>query len=281
MTPLETFAQNSGELLALPPIYHEIKKEMDNPQATIQSISTVISKDEQLAACLVHIANSTLYGFSSRIEDIPEALQIIGVGQMKDLALMMSIIKTFKSIQIQTVSSTEFWSHSIACALASKEVAALVHGRDMERFLVGGLLHDIGRLVMYTKLAYEVVDIVKECRNKCEPDCVVENRILGFNHADLGGLVMEKWKIPITYVEMVSYHHQPDLAPSATIETAIVHIADFFACACEFGNSGEIYVAPLVTQVCDKLNIQEKAIPELLQRIYDSGCEIIPVLLSL
>lgn len=280
MITLEAFVKTAGEMPALPTIYHEVKNEVDNPRSTIESISDIICKDQVLTTRLLRLANSAIYGFSTRIETIQEALQMIGIGQMKDLALMTSVINSFKSLPDKFVTPAEFWSHSIASALASKEVAALNNDRNMERYFVGGLLHDIGRLVMYIKLPEQSLDVLNQCRENGEQDTVVESRVIGFNHAELGGMLVEMWKLPKIYVEVIRYHHKPSLAQMAKDEVAIIHFADFFVSALELGTSGEFYVPPFMEDAWKLLEVSEDTIPDLLQRIDESGREMIHTLLG-
>jgi len=277
---LEDFVKNAGQMPSLPTIYYEIEREVDNPRSSLESISDIIGKDQGLTTRLLKLANSALYGFSARIETIAEAIQMIGTREMRDLALATTVINAFKNLPNQVVNPTSFWTHCIACGVGGKEIAAATHERTPERFFVGGLLHDIGRLVMYLKAPEEAGKIMAICADGGEWDCKVENEILGFDHAELGGHLIESWRLPKTLVEMVKYHHRPTSAQLASKEVAVVHFADIIINAMEFGTSGESFVPPFNAEAWRKIEVQDDQMDELLQKINESARDMTHSLLS-
>lgn len=266
------FVKQVGKLPSLPTLYYELTRAVDDPKSSISMIGGVVRKDQSLASRLLKLANSAYYSFPSQVETIEEALQLIGLREMRDLALATCVIGTFKNLPENLVSVQEFWKHSIACGVTSSLLAERRHDPSPERFFVGGLLHDIGRLIMYLTAPRESELVLAKYATEKIPCCRAEFEVLGFDHADLGAELLSLWKIPLALVEMVRRHHNPDLFHSAIIDGATVHCADFIVTALEFGNSGEPYVTALSEEACKRAMLQESDIPLLVEEV-EQRCE--------
>jgi putative nucleotidyltransferase with HDIG domain len=274
------FVKQVGKLPSLPTLYYELTKAVDDPKASIAMIGTVVRKDQSLASRLLKLANSAYYSFPSQVETIEEALQLIGLREMRDLALATCVIGTFKNLPEHLINVSDFWKHSIACGVTSSLLAEHRHDPSPERFFVGGLLHDIGRLIMYLTVPKESEIILAKYISDKAPCCRVESQILGFDHADLGAELLSMWKIPVALVEMVRRHHNPDLFHSAIIDGATVHCADFIATALDFGNSGEPYVSALSNEACKRAMLQESDIVQLVEDVEQRFEQLCSILIS-
>ncbi|NIQ04053.1 MAG: HDOD domain-containing protein, partial [Nitrospinaceae bacterium] len=105
-----------------------------------------------------------------------------------------------------------FWYHSIASGLTSRVLAIYRKEPNPERFYVIGLLHDLGRLLLYLNLSQEM----KEALLRYERGGFLyeaERDVLGVDHAEVGGALLKKWKLPPRLVEAVRFHHRPSEAP--------------------------------------------------------------------
>jgi len=94
----------------------------------------------------------------------------------------------------------------------------------------------------------------------------VERESLGFNHTDVGGLLLKEWKLPKNLTEAVAYHHNPDKALQYPVETATIHVADILAHAMQLGSSGEKYIPPLSEEAWAKLSFQTSMLPFLFKQ---------------
>lgn len=240
------YIKKINKLPSLPTLYYELAKAVENPNASILSIGNIVRKDLSLASRLLKLANSAYYSFPSEVETIEEALQLIGLREMRDMALATCVIDAFKNLPPNLVNTRDFWRHSIACGVASSILAERRHDPTPERFFVGGLLHDIGRLIMYLAVPAESEQILSQCIAEKLPPCNVELRVLGLDHTQLGAELLSGWKIPGALVDMVAHHHQPGPFNASVIECAIVHYADFIVTALDFGASGEGCVSPII-----------------------------------
>ncbi len=248
MTPsLAEFVRTAGKLPSLPAVYQELSRAVDNPDSSLSQIGEIIRKDQSLASRLLRLANSALYSFPSQIETVEAALQMIGLRETQNLALATCVIRAFSGLPADLIDPAAFWEHSIACGIASALLAEERHDPTPERLLVGGLLHDVGRLVLLIKAPELSRDILQRCEAEEAPVVPIETEVLGFDHAMLGGELLRMWRLPPSLQDMVRWHHLPAGATVGAYDAWTVHQADFLVSALEYGNSGEPLVGPPAT----------------------------------
>jgi HD-like signal output (HDOD) protein len=239
------FLKGYVEISSLPTIYYKINEAVNNPRTSMADIAKIISDDPGLTVRLLRLVNSAFYGFPSKIESVTQALVIIGTRQLRDLALATSIVNLFTGIPKDLVDMKSFWQHSIACGIAAKIIATYRHETNMERFLIAGMVHDIGRLLFFKKSGEKARATLLRCKSEGVLMYLAEKEMLGFDHAVLGKLLLQSWNLPLSLEEAVAYHHRPHEAIHYPVETAVVHIADILVNALQWGSSGERFVPPL------------------------------------
>lgn len=264
---LPAFVQQAGALPSLPAICTELSRAIDSPYATITSIGDIIRKDQSLTTRLLRLANSAIYGVPRRIETLDEALNLIGLRQMAELALATTVIDVFSDIPTELANPVTFWEHSVACGIGSA-VLAQARGEPIpDRFFVGGLLHDLGRLVMYLQAPKESARILARCRETGELSTVVEEEVLGFDHAALGAALLESWNMRSPLLDMVRYHHHPTRSTAAVADVAVIHVADFLVTAMELGTCGEFAVTPLSREAWRRCALEKDRLEEVVRAI--------------
>jgi putative nucleotidyltransferase with HDIG domain len=275
----KAFAEQAGDLPSLPALYYELVQAIQDPDSSIDQITGIIQQDQSLASRLLRLANSGFYGFPSDIGTLGEAVQLIGLREIQDLVLATSVIRAFDKVPRDLVDVASFWQHSIACGTASALLAEQRHDPAPERFFVGGLLHDIGRLILFLSAPEESRHILERCETECELASRIENEVLGFDHTMLGAELIELWKLPQSLREMVGNHHDPSGSPAVFLDAFVVHYADFITSALEYGKSGELFVSPFVVPSNRARWLMEGDRIEVLVRELDRKCEeIFPIL---
>ncbi|MGE4297331.1 MAG: HDOD domain-containing protein [Desulfovibrionaceae bacterium] len=228
-------------LTSFPAIYFQIVDAVKTPGSSATYLADIVGRDPSVSARLLRLVNSPLYGLPSRIDSITRAVALMGVNEISTLALGISVATMFDGISSHLLNMKSFWQHSFACAMLAKILAGYIPGVQEERFFVGGLLHDIGRII-YCKAAPDcAVAPLREARTRPESLTDMERAFLGFDHAALAGALAREWKFPAALVGMIEHHHEPSRAP-APQEAAIIHVADLLAVALQYGGSGECYV---------------------------------------
>jgi HD-like signal output (HDOD) protein len=256
------------QVSSLPVVYSKINEAVNNPQSSMKGISDIISDDPGLTSRLLQLVNSAFYSFPSRIETVSRALFIVGTQQLRDLALATSIMNLFKGIPEDLVNMESFWRHSVACGLAAKILATYRRCEmNVERFFAAGIIHDIGRLIIYKKIPDTAREMIIRCKTNRELLYSVEKEVIGFDHSDLGRVLVQFWNLPPSLEEVVAYHHSPGEAIRYPIETAVVHIADIIAHAMQFGNSGEQYIPSMDEKAWELIGIPISVLSPTLDQL--------------
>jgi HD-like signal output (HDOD) protein len=255
------------EISSLPTIFYRISEAVNNPRASMADIGKIIGDDPGLTARLLRLVNSAFYGFPSRIDTITQALVIIGTQQLCDLALGTSVMTLFNGIPEDLVNMQSFWRHSMTCGIIAKTLA--VHRREpnIERFFVTGMIHDIGRLVIYKKMPEQAREVILRCKSSGTLLFLGEREVIGFDHAILGGMLLQLWNLPAAIVEPVSFHHQPREARHYPVEAAVVHVADIIANATQSGSSGERFAPPLDGKAWEILSLSTSILTPTLDHL--------------
>lgn len=228
MTPEELVAKNLN-LVSLPEICIQVQELADSSMSTAESIGEVISTDAALSARLLKIVNSAFYGMPSRIDTISRAVNLLGMRELKNLTFAASAAEVFSDIPPDLVDMAGFWQHSIYTGLVARQLAVDCHVLHAERLFTAGLLHDVGRLLIYIKLP-ELAAQAEIMRQESERHlCDIEDELLGFDHSEVGYALLSEWKLPGNLCATIRYHHRPQDAHDAHLESAILHIADIVA----------------------------------------------------
>ncbi len=239
LTPQELLT-GDVRLASLPEIFTRINEILNDPKSSAADIGHLISEDPGLTIRLLKIVNSAFYGFPSKIDTVSRAITIIGTSELRDLILATSVIKKFDTIPADLLNMDDFWKHSIACALIAHILASKRHDEDIESLFVSGLLHDIGKLVIYTRVPELGRETIARKKFNNIDLCNAERDVLGFNHAELGGELARMWKLPDLLQQTLQNHHTPQTAESHQAETAIICLADQIAKVVELGKGGVI-----------------------------------------
>lgn len=213
-------------LISLPRAYHRINEMLDDDRYGAADIGRVISSDPALTARLLRMVNSAYYGLPSRIDTVPLAISVLGTRSLHELLLATSVASAFERIDTRLVDVADFWHHSIYCGILARLLAKEMRIAESEQVFIAGLLHDIGKLAIYNELPEQAAQTLTRAAESTTPLFEVEQEILGFSHAEVGGALLRHWELPAVYREAVAFHHQPGRSVDYVDETCLVHIAN-------------------------------------------------------
>ena len=272
----ETIVKHETELTSFPDIYFRIREVLEDESASADRIAKVVSTDMSLSAKLIKLVNSPLYGFPQTIDSISRAVALVGAKELSTLALGISAINYFKDIPPELVDMKSFWRHSITCGIFGKIIAGTQAGLSPERFFIAGLLHDVGRLIMFKKLPYASTEAMLFARENSIPLVEAERSVMDFCHTDISLPLLKSWKFPEGLSNMINYHHNPMEFPNP-LEPAIIHVADNLTNAVEIAQGG-MYVLPGIDeQAWDLLGLKADS---FLREAVDKHSEQIDTIMS-
>ncbi len=222
-----------GKLASLPEVCVRVNEMVDDPRSSAAAIGKVISRDTALTAQLLRLANSSFYNFPSNISTISRAIMIIGERELRYLVLALSAVRTFTNIPVELTNMAVFWRHNVYCAVLARLIANRCHVLHSERLFVAGMLHDIGQLVMMSRVPDLARLALQRASDGHETLHEAEQEVIGCDHAEVGRVLLEQWKLPLVLCETVGCHHNIAAADEARLDAAIVHLATVIASRAE------------------------------------------------
>lgn len=218
------------QLTSPPAVFFQLKKVVDDPNKSNIEAGEVIEKDPALTMRLLKLVNSAYFGFPSRISTISHAISMIGVQELQNLVLGTLIIEKFSALPGGMLSMHDFWAMSVRSALTAKALARhRPAGEQRESLFICGLVHDIGRLVVYKK----VPDLAREAGLLVETanidEVVAERRVIGFDHYQTGAELARLWHLPEVIIETMAQHAHPEYAGPHKKAADIVRTANLLS----------------------------------------------------
>lgn len=277
INPAELIKKDTN-LSTLPTIFMEIEEAIKKPNSSANYMANVISKDTSLSARLLKIVNSAFYSLPIKVDTLSRAVSIVGTKQLSALALGINVITAFNNIPRDLVDMKSFWKHSVACGIISRIIANYKGIQNTERLFVAGLLHDIGRLIMYNSVPGNVKNMLLKARNSNRLLHVVEHETMGFDHTTVGEMLLRKWKLPMSLEKSVKYHHSPKNSKDP-LEPSIIHLANIMTIALGIGSSGEHSVPSLESEAWECIELSPNILPLILTQL-DSQIEEILTFLN-
>lgn len=273
----EGLVRNSS--VATPPdVYAKLMEVINHPRSGTNDVAAVLSSDPGLASRLLRIVNSAFFGFPRKVESMGQAVTLVGTGQIRDLALATSVIRAFDGVSEDLIRLRDFWSYSLAAGVVARIFGARTHADNVERFFLAGVLHSVGRLVLLMRAPEEArrsFELAADGRMFLHE---AEREVLGFDHAAVGGALVEAWKLPPAFGDAIRYQYQPERASRYPVEAAAVHLAGVVATGLAWGSGGEDLVLAFRPRAWDAMDLEIDDLPEILdvaQRQYQAATQAV------
>ena len=237
----------------LPENVIEIQRMLSNPKRMLSDIADVIARDPALTAELLRLVNSAQYMLPRRTTSIQKAVILIGATGLRNLMYVYGAQNVFNG---RYKGLNKLWDHAYRCAFYSAELARrFKYTESADDVYVGGILHDIGRIVLMSLHGGLLDKISLHCRNNGIPGDFMETLALGIGHAKTGAMIARGWNLPEALVCAIEHHHQPFLAPETYRNHAyVVHLADLMATGHDHGGAEFKAVGQDVTTFFDIKN---------------------------
>jgi putative nucleotidyltransferase with HDIG domain len=271
-TRIETLINGLDELPTLPSVFFTVNKMLSDPRTSAIDIGNAISLDQVIASKILKLANSSFYGFTSRVNTIPHAVAVLGFSSTKNIVLTTSVLSTLNlKTRIKGFSLTDFWKHSAAVGTIAKLIANESYPQKLEEAFVAGLLHDIGKLILAICAPEFFAETIKLAISK---DCLfleVEKEITGISHPEIVALINKKWNLPEEITEVIIKHHENiNEASEHAILTAIVQLADVLARGLQFGHPCDYSMPIIGDNVLNLIKMTPKKLDRILSYSYNS-----------
>jgi len=215
------------DLPTLPAVAMEVNKMLLDYDTTINNLSDTIEKDQAVVSKILKLVNSAFFGLGGKVSSISHAIVVLGFNTIRNAVVSISIIDAFSVKEgLDGFDITDFWKHSLAVGVTSKYLAEKTGIHPADDCFVGGLLHDMGKIVLlqHFKDLFQKVWLAVQDNNLSFYEA--EKSQIPIDHAQIGGHLARKWQLPVALVDAIQYHHA--VRPNADDQhlLMIIHAAD-------------------------------------------------------
>ena len=204
---LEKTIMAAGDLPAMPVVAAKVMQLVEDERATADELAKIVASDPAVAARVMKISNSPLYGCQRQTQTLPGAIMLMGFNTLKSIVVVAYLKDVFKPVGLM---EKMLWEHAFGAGLAARVIAADIRQVNPEEAFLAGLMHDIGKLIMYNQDKTKFQKVVERYYNEEVWFEVAEKDVYPFTHAEVGGCVLKKWNFPDELVEAVLQHHTFD-----------------------------------------------------------------------
>lgn len=245
---LKGLVSQLDSLPSTPQLYLELTRELQSLDASQARIDEIVSQDVAMTAKLLQIVNSAFFGLRRHIANPGEAVTFLGFETLRALALSLQVFAALPVNPNTPYSPASLWPHSLQVGQLAKTIAKAEKQRTqvVDEAFTAGLLHEIGSLILASKLPQQYAEAVALSQNASHTLVEAEREVFGVGHPEVGAYLLGLWGLPDTIVEAVAFHHEPSRYPTLGFTSlTAVHLADHLVSAATEGEPPCLENAPL------------------------------------
>jgi len=260
---LHNLIDNAQKLPNIPKVIQELIESFNDDDVSNNEIAKKISSDQVLTIKVLRAANSAHYGGNRKIGSVSDAVFLLGFNAVRTLVLASGLTGAFKAPEGFDIN--KFWHSSFAVAATSKWVARFSHD-DPETAFTCGMIHNIGELLIHILMPVECAEIQKVV-GKGASNIEIERNYLGFDFAQAGAELANRWKFPDTMVNGIRYQLEPDKAEIFPRLAGVINIALYINKMNEEGADNATILAGFPNQLATELGIN---LVKMMEKIEDT-----------
>ena len=265
---LETMIMSASDLPTIPVVASKVMQLIEDENVSAEELAKVVASDPAVAARVLKISNSSFYGCQRQIQTLSHAIVVLGFGTLKSLVVAASVKQVY---QPYGLTEKMLWEHSFGAGLAARMIAKEIRRVSSEEAFLGGLFHDIGKIILNTMDSKRFQGVMQRCYNFGVSFEEAERQAYPYTHSEVGGLVIKKWNFPDLLMKAVLQHHtfvfDADEELYQKNLTCVVGLANLFCHKIGIGMrvpDDELELAQTVP--AQKLALNEEQLADLLER---------------
>ncbi len=278
MGSAQDFVDNANEIPVMPPVAAEVMRKAEDPDSDLPSLAQLIARDASLAIRVLKIANSSFYSMPRKIETIQQGIVLLGFSTLRSVVVAAAMKDVFSRFGL---AERLLWEHAIACGVACSVVTENISGIPKDQAFVGGLVHDMGKLVMHSQAEPQYQEVMRVVYAGEKESVEAEQDVFGFDHTEVGELVLRKWQLPDRLSAAVGAHHNPNDIDEATEGKPLAAVFQFADLLCIREGLGRRTpnpdINPLDCEGAEILGIKDHDLDDLIARFsetYDKEREV-------
>ena len=266
----ETILQSIQQLPSFPAVIHRAIQLIDNPTSSTQDVVEVIQYDQSITVDVLKLCNSAYFGLRRNVHSLREALVMIGFNPLLEMILSRESARFFYGpCQGYDLGYGELWRHSITSALLSRIISKRLNREATPTLFTAALVHDIGKMIL-SEFVKDYFEEIKYMIEKKQLSFIeAEKEVLGIDHAELGGRIIEQWDFPKVIVSCVRYHHSPFSTPEDHEMVRLIYLCDMVAMTTGIGGGADGLSYHAYGEVMKEYQLKEKDIERFIVQLDD------------
>ena len=248
---LDELPAHAKSLPSLPEVVSYLMRSLDDDGADVETLAHHINSDPAIVARLLAAANAVGTGLSTKIYSAKQAFLVLGADRVVSIILAAALTYRF-DLRHSGFDARLLWRHSLGVGVCARVLAEQI-GANAELAFTGGLLHDIGQLLMYTASPGNYLQALERRHRDDVPIVIAERQIFGYDHAQAGRALALAWKLPGEIVDAIGAHHDPDEIGSEIGN--LIHVGEVLSHALDLGEQPDNLVPELSDLACANLGL--------------------------
>jgi HD-like signal output (HDOD) protein len=217
---------------SLPAIYHEVIQELGSAEPSLHKIGQLVSRDMGMAARIIQVVNSALFGVRTKVVNPTQAVILLGTEMTKMMIVATNIFSQFSERDLEPFSLHAIWEHSLGMSMLARRIAQAERADDfvVDCATLAGLLQNVGVLMLAGNEPATYKKVLARQAAEGISLAVAERNEFGVSHGELGAHLLALWGFPDPVIEAVAWHHQPAGCPGSTFHAlTATHVAAYLA----------------------------------------------------
>jgi HD-like signal output (HDOD) protein/CheY-like chemotaxis protein len=208
---LQRLVGETESLPSVPSVYNELMAKAQDANAALSDFATIIGRDVGMSAKVLKLVNSAFFGTAKPVSSVERAVAFLGLEPLLSLVLSAEVFSSYEGAEVRGLSIDSLMQHSLLTAKLAKVVAECegVSKAITEEAFLGGLLHEVGKLILMVNEPERYASIVQGSKERGIRDFELEQEVLGSTHGQVGAYLLGLWGLPDPVVEAVAYHDEP------------------------------------------------------------------------
>jgi len=289
MTRRQEILETVSRVVAIPSCAGKAAALLGDPNAELSELARIIEHDPGLTANLLKIVNASFFGGGKPMRTAAEAIGRLGTLEVLQFILSTGVAPSFvHRIDGYDLAPSMHLQHSVTVAMAARELGRALGLDAPEYTFTAGLLSGVGKILLGVYVQVKVRAILDLAMEEGLSFDRAEDAVLGINHAEVGGILLESWGLPPEITEVVCHHLRPDEAPAPDTVLDLVHIGNALAkmIGVGLGVDGLNYVpsvaviqrlgltAEIVDRVCANVVDELRSVRHLFMQCAEDACPL-------
>ncbi len=252
----------------VPQIALKILRLMSSDDFDVARVAEEVRQDQVISALTLKICNSALFARKKRVESLDHALVYLGRDLFLRLVITAAISGLYESSQAgYSLCKGGLFHHAVGTATIAEKIAAVTGLVEPSLAYTGGLLHDIGKVVLDQHLATAFPLFYRQTQNDGTSFMATEKEIFGMTHCETGFQLSQNWSFPDSLATVIRHHHYPEAATEYARLTHIVYLADLLMSRFHTGLEIEKINTGALAKRMERLNLPPSRFQEIVDLI--------------